>query len=210
MLNIRCSTLEQVRNNPVLFAQSLIEDIKTTASFGMFGYWQSAIRQMHIDSLSVSETIKNLQNSFLRFKDTPVNRARQEHLIRSLVAYEKEFRKYKFEFKEGAHRIKWDIHTEVRLTGNTPWILSNGEEFYSFIPIEMNIYWRDQLRFPLLQNYIASEILDCEIQNLSMGVFNLNSNKFEFKCYTDSEIEDSIYETGGIFQRIYEEYSRGR
>ncbi len=46
MLSIRCSALEQHMKQPTLFAQSLNEGIKSTASFGMFGHWQK-LNQAH-------------------------------------------------------------------------------------------------------------------------------------------------------------------
>ena len=208
MLSIRCSALEQVRNSPALFAQSLLENAKgSPASFGMFGCWQSAIRAMHIEDKTISETITALQNNFLRFNETSANKAKQEKLIRNLVAYEKEFSKYKFEFEEGIHRIKWELHRQVRLTGNTPWVVKNSTGFFSFFPIEMEIPWLTQLKFPLLQKYIAEEILRCDASNLSMGVYRLNENKFDFKCFDSVEIGEAVKEIKDLFQNVYNEYS---
>ncbi|KAA5536895.1 hypothetical protein F0919_04270 [Taibaiella lutea] len=208
MISVRCSALEQARNDPSFFVQSLIEGTKGGGSFGMFRHWQKAIKDMHVENLTPSEAIRNLQNSFLRFNETRANKTKQENLIRSLVAYEKEFKKMKFEFEEGIRRIKWDIHSEVRLTGNTPWIVNDKNNFFAFFPIEEEIPWLTQLRFPLLQKYIADRILKCDVNKVNMGIFRLSENKFDFKRFDEEEIEDALNETRGIFQNVYDEYDK--
>jgi hypothetical protein len=210
MIKISCSILEQVRKAPDLHAKSIatIDKPKTGGSYGMFACWQDTVKLVHTGELSVSQAIKELENKFLRFDDNVKNKAKQTYLVDSLPKYIAAYNKQKFEFIDSKHQMKWDIVEGVRLTGHTPWVVFNGKDYYAFLFIETELDWKNQLRFPLFQQYLIDHHIACELQEMNVGTYCLETGKFDFACYSKKEIASWVTETGRIFQTVLHEYRK--
>lgn len=211
MLKIRCSILEDVRNNPVAYAQLLaLDDPKNGGgTHGMFAYWQDVAKLLHTNDLkSTSEAIKELQNKFMRFDDTIRNKAKQDKLLEQFVRYCKQYEKNAFAFVDTRRQMKWPIHANVMLTGLTPWVVYNDSGYYSYIVVEKSFDWQNELRFPLLQQYLVDNKIDCDISEMNIGIYCLETNRFEFKSYEKRELKEAVRQTTSIFDDVYAEYSR--
>lgn len=208
MLTVSCSVLENARKDPAFYVQSLLNGVERKGQQGMFSYWRSVARLIHEKQIEIGEAIGILENKFSRFNPTAANKVKQNGLIESLIRYNREFLKNNFEFEKGGKRILWDIHNEVRLTGNTPWVVKRKNQFYSFLYTEKDFDWTNELRFPLLQNYIAKEIAKCENSIMNIGIYNLENANFDFRVYDEEQIEDAISETRTLFNDVYQQYSK--
>lgn len=210
MIKIRCTSLEDVRKNPQVYAQLLaLGDGKNGGgTYGMFAYWQDVAKQVHQHDLTVSQGIKELQNKFIRFDDTPKNKAKQDRLLEQFVKYCNLYDKNKFAFVDSKRQMKWELHDGVMLTGFTPWVVYNDDGYFSYLLTEEPFDWQKQLRFPLIQQYLADNKIDCSVTEMNIGVYCLATNKFEFRSYTINELKRTVTQTTEIFRSVKQEYSK--
>jgi len=208
MISISCSVLEQVRKNHALYAEALIMSEKNQkgGTHGMFAYWQDIAKKIHSDELNMNEGIKELQFKFLRFDHTKRNQEKQSRLLNHLVKYMQSHKKQKFVYYLSRKRIVWNLTPDVRLTGLTPWVFKNDEEYFAYFCIENETNWQTELRFPLLQKYIAEHILECSVNSLSVGVYCLETNDFQFRCFSQTEVRKAVSEVKQLFENVQYEY----
>ncbi|MEO8174289.1 MAG: hypothetical protein ABI581_14440 [Sediminibacterium sp.] len=209
MITISCAILEQVRQAPAVHAQLIAtNNHQPHGNYGMFAAWQDTVKRVHNGQLGENEAVKFLQGKFIRFDDNVRNRTRQNYLLDQLPLYLTAYNKRNFIFTEPRHQMKWDIVEGVRLTGLTPWVVTGGENYFAYFIIENQVDWRNQLRFPLIQQYLSDNHIDCDVTDLQVGTYCLATNRFDFKSYTESEITDQLTETGEIFQTVFNEYNK--
>ncbi len=210
MIKVQCSKLEDVRNNPLSFAQSLKngENTPSGGSFGMFSCWQKNVRDVHKEELDIPAAIKTLQQRFMNYADNNQNRKKQEFLIDRFMPYFEDFEKRDFVLEKPQIRINWELIKGVSLTGNSPLLVSNVDYNAAYYFTEMPFNWEQQLKFPLLQYYLAKNFFDCEPEKLQIGTYCLSENRFSLKCYDEIDINQSIEEATEIFDKIIREYNR--
>ena len=210
MISIRCSILESVRKNPAAYGQLLAagDGQNNGGTHGMFACLQDVARLVHLGEITEAEAVKELHRKFLRFNDTPENKRKQGNLVEQLVKYCKQYDKNNFEFIDSWRLMKWDFSPDTRLSGRTPWVVSNDEGYFSYILSENGFDWRSELRFPLFQKYLSENTIECHLNEMNVGIYSLADNKFIFKVYSAKEIADAIKETNGIFKNVYSEYKK--
>ena len=210
MIKISCSILEDVRKAPDLHARSIatLDKPKTNGTYGMFACWRDTVIKVHEGSLTLIEAIKELENKFIRFDDNVKNKSKQNYLLDALPRYISEYKKQKFELVDSKHQMKWDIIEGVRLTGLTPWVVFNGKDYFAYLLTETELDWKNQLRFPLFQQYLIDHHIDCELQEMNVGTYCLETRQFEFTNYSKKEISSWVDETSKIFQTVLREYHK--
>ncbi len=210
MLKIRCSSLEDVRKNPTAYAQQMaLGDGKNNGgTHGMFAYWQDIAKLVHQNELTTAEGVKELQNKFIRFDDTPKNRSKQSLLLDQFVKYCNLYDKNKFAFVDSRRQMNWALCKNVSLTGLTPWVVYNDSGYYSYFVTEQPFEWQDQLKFPLLQQYLVDYKIDCDVTEMNMGIYCLATNKFEFNSYTKAELKKTVTLTTEIFEHVYDQFTK--
>jgi hypothetical protein len=204
MIKIRCTSLEDVRKNPAAYAQLLISDNAKISggTHGMFAYWQDVAKLVHLQKLTPTEGIKELQQKFMRFDDTPRNKSKQDHLMEQFVKYCKQYDKNEFAFVDGKRQMKWELYAGVMLTGLTPLVVHNDDGYYSYLITEKPFEWKEQLRFPLMQQYLADYNIDCDVSEMHVGIYCLATGKFEFKIYSGIELSNTIITVSEIFKNV--------
>lgn len=210
MIKIRCTSLEDVRKNPAAYAQLLVSDNAKVSggTHGMFAYWQDVVKLVHLQKLTPNEGIKELQQKFMRFDDTPRNKSKQDHLLEQFVQYCKQYDKNEFAFVSGKRQMKWELYAGVMLTGLTPLVVHNDDGYYSYLITEQPFDWKEQLRFPLMQQYLADYNIDCDVSEMRIGIYSLSTGKFEFKQFSKTELNKAVLQTSGIFENVFNEYSK--
>jgi hypothetical protein len=210
MIKIQCSVLEQVRKNPVLHGQILASNITLGrgGTHGMLAYWQDVSLNLHKQEYDFARGIKELQKTFFNFEETVKNYKKQDFLQDSFVKYHKNFNKRKFELVETRKRINWNISSVGLLTGLTPWVFKANNKFYSYLFTEREYSWNTELRFPLIQSYLAYKILECDISVVNIGIYSLSTDNFFFKNFSQPEINGAIDETVDIFKKVNTEYEK--
>ncbi len=210
MITISCTLLEQVRVSPTAHGKIIAttDKPKSGGQHGMFAYWQDVVKLVHTGDLTISEGIKELQNKFNRFDSNLRNSNKQSKLIEQFAKYCASYDKQKFEFIDSKHQMKWDIVNGVRLTGLTPWVVHNKDGYFSYIITEQPFDWQSQLRFPLIQQYLIDNHIECDSNEMQVGIYCLETNSFEFKNYSKREIQTWVSKTGEIFQTVLDEYQK--
>lgn len=208
MLRIRCSTLETVKASPIAYAQLLAfgDGKNGGGTYGMFAYWQDVAKLVHQNELTVSQGVKELQNKFIRFDDTAKNKAKQDKLLEQFVKYCTLYDKNKFAFVDSKRQMKWELFSGVMLTGLTPWVVYNDTGYYCYIVTEQLFDWQDQLRFPLIQQYLTDNKIDCDVTEMNMGIYCLATNQFDFRSYPKTELKKAITQTVSLFENVKLEY----
>lgn len=209
MIRVQCSKLEEVRANPVAFANMLKNDKSTNGgSYGMFACWQTKIKEVHQEKLTVTGAIKALQQRFMSFADNASNRRKQDFLIDRMAPYFKNFDKQGFKLEKTMIHIRWELINDVMLTGHSPMLVSNDSFNVAYYFAESEIDWKEQLRFPLLQHYLATKYFSCQVDKLKVGIYCLRENKFSIQSYGLKAVENAIEEARSIFTTIDQEYNR--
>lgn len=209
MLTISCAILEQVRQAPAAHGQLMATNNQQPhGNYGMFAAWQDTVKRVHMGQLSEKDAIAFLKNKFIRFDDNARNRTKQNLLLDKLPTYLAAYKKRGFHFTEPRHQMKWDIVEGVRLTGLTPWVVAGNDVYYAYFIIENQVDWRSQLRFPLIQQYLTENHIDCDVHELQVGTYCLGTDRFDFKSFSEREITDQLTETGRIFRTVFTEYHK--
>ncbi|MGJ7032633.1 hypothetical protein [Niabella hirudinis] len=209
MISVRCSELESVRENPAAHGQVLATNgIKSGGGRGMVSCVREVALAMGKEEFTVSEGVKQIQQKFLTFSPTKENKERQEELIQGFIAYHEQLKKHQLEFIDGSRRMKWDFSKDTRLTGQTPWVFASDRNYYALSLAETNTAWQHQLKYPLYQKYLTDHIINCHPSALNVGVFCLQTGKFEFKSFDEESIELSVNETGQILNTVLDSFNK--
>ena len=208
MIRVSCKDLQQVKNDPALYAANLVSNGKPQARRGMFSQWQTAARELHTDKLTIADASNRLSTLFSVWNDTTQNRNRQEFFHQALISYNDLFEKKGFIYRHGSHLMKWQLHKNIILGGYTPWIVSKGKDHFSYLFTEHDLDWESELRFPLLQQYVSKKIIECDTADMEIGVFSLESGRFRFRSFTEKEISAAKSETQYLFNKLNGEYLR--
>jgi hypothetical protein len=209
MIRISCSKLEQARINPGAYAQILaIKGKQGGGTRGMFAHWQDVAKQINVGELTLNDGLKELQQRFLIFDAVPRNLQKQDFLSHGLTLYCKLYDKLKFGFVFSKKQVKWAFTNQGLLTGYTPWAVKDNKGFIAYFPMENISEWRSELKYPLLQQYLAEHRLQCEPSKVQVGVYCLKTNEFDLKSYSKLELSKAIVETKELFQAVEKEYSK--
>lgn len=210
MIGIPCSNLEQARKNRILYAERLSDGDKFTrgGTFGMFQHWQEIAQKMHMGDFGIGEALRQFESACGRFAATTRNLDKQAHLLEDFVRYMKRYKAEQLVWREPRHQLRWPLIPQIRLTGITPWVFEGEKGLYAYFCHEQPVNWKEELKYPLLQRYLADDILHCRLGQLNMGVYCLQSRDFEWKRYSPLEVRTAVQETSQLFTDIFNEYSR--
>ena len=207
MKSFSITQLEIARKNPSNFANSLKEGTFSGGSFGgrpKSMRWFDAVIVYHTTS-DISKAISALEQSFSNRKDTVYNRRELEKLIIALDNYTEEHNKLGYIHSDNRINIKITFSPQVKLTGWI-WILnmkSDGGYAGYFVSKDIDeINWRSELRFPVIQEYIANSIYGCALDNVDVGIIDFHTGKHYHMCYSEESIKDAITEINNIGRTI--------
>jgi len=204
MNKLSISKLEVARKNPKEFAINLMKE--STRSFG--GYpksqrWLTAINEFHTSN-DVSKAIKILENSFSNRKNTAKNRRELNDFMIAVDSYSNVFAKRNFVFIKSRENVNLEITKKIQLSGQIPLILMKPKKGFTayFIVKEINSNWREELRFPIVQSYVAQQIFSCEIKDVDVGVIDFYTGEIQEETYEADVIENSNEELKKIGRAI--------
>ncbi|MGD0590001.1 MAG: hypothetical protein ABSA44_04275 [Bacteroidota bacterium] len=199
--------LEAARNNPSAFAASIKQG---TLGSGQFGgrpksvRWLDAIGVYHKTS-NLSEAINSLERSFSNRINTNKNRIEIDRLIQALKNYVKEHKKYGYIYLEKAHPIEIILSTKVKLTGWI-WLLNmtadGGRSGYIISKQIEDNTWKSELRFPIIQNYIANKIYGCNLNDVDVGLVDYLTGVHYRTRFSENIIKNSLKELTTIGNTI--------
>lgn len=193
MKKISFGQLENARNNPTAFAKSLTNPTGGTPRFSKFMAWQLAVIRYHKENDDLSKAVNYFETTFMRnFVDNSKNIAERENWIVDLQVYSTDSIKKKLTYVEHKKRISIPITSKVRLGGELPLIKMNNKGGYSIYFFSRDsTLWERELRFPVIQNYIASTLYQVDLSDVEVGVYALDLKKHLQRSYTQKEVDEA-------------------
>lgn len=200
MKKISFSQLEKARNNPKAFAKSLDNPDGSTPRFSKFMAWQLAVFEYHKQKSNISKAINYFDSLFSRnFANNTKNKIEKEEWIEQLEAYTLDEIKRKLICVEHKKRISIPLTGKIRLGGELPLIKMNNKLGYSvYFFSRSNTPWEDELRFPIIQNYISQVLYNVDLSEVEVGIYSLDSKKHFQNTYKLNEVQEALKELTAI------------
>jgi len=190
------SKLELARINPKDFGTHLKEDSPEPFTNSPKSVrWLNAVGVYHKEG-NLSDAINNLENSFSNRKKNKKNIAEVETLINALISYVNDHSFLEYNFFSHRHKMEINLSDKLKTTGWI-WIINktyNGFSGYVIVNDNDSHNWQNQLRFPIIQNYIATKIFKCPIENVEVGIINYYEGKHHKTTFSQEDITYSLNE----------------
>ncbi len=206
MKKFSITKLEEARSTPIKFAQNLLEEGSGSRGFGYpkSVRWLDAVGVYH-DTSSVSTATNSLVNAFSNRKDTAKNRREVEQLIQALETYVQEHQQLGYFYLERRFNIEILLSPKIRITGWI-WLLNmtadGGRSGYLVSKDITGFDWQDELRFPIIQDYIANEIYGCRLEDVEVGIIDYLTGNHHRTQYTENDIAIASKELTEIGNKI--------
>jgi len=202
MTKISIPQLEQARINPSRFGVKLRDD---GPSSYLSGYpkslrWLDAVLVYH-NTDDLSDAISELENKFSSRKDTTKNRKELENLIIALDNYVNEYKARGYIHLDSKIILKRQLSPFLELSGWIWLINLKPEGGYAGFIISKEvdeINWLLELRFPVIQGFIANNLYGCKSSDVEVGIIDYQTGEHYTTSYSDKDIEEAIEELDGI------------
>jgi hypothetical protein len=206
MNKISFGQLESARKNPTAFAKSL-KDGGSSIRFKKppkFTIWKNAVYHYHKEKNNLSKAINYFQNSFLKhYADNRRNELECANWILELQEYANNETKERLTCCDRKVRVNIDLTSKLRLGGELPLIKMNNKGGYSiyFFSRESTL-WEDELRFPVIQNYVASTLYNVNLNEVEVGIYSLNLKNHLQRSYSKKDINEAVKELNVIGKTV--------
>jgi hypothetical protein len=197
--------LEIARRNPKAFAKLLKTDAASDSAFG--GYpksmrWLNAICKYHA-SKNISDAITSIENAFSNRQDSAKNRQELESFINSLGTYENEIDKRGLNLIKSRESINIVLSPLMKITGQISAIFMNNDSgFSSFFVSKPSQNWENELKYPIIQHFVAKDIFNVEDNEVHVGYIDFLSGHIFSTKYSDKDIKSSLEELNSIGSSI--------
>ncbi|WP_047449912.1 hypothetical protein [Alistipes sp. ZOR0009] len=203
MNKISITNLEKARSNPSQYGKALLNGSLASNSFGgrpKSMKWHDAVMEYH-NTGYISKAISKLEHSFSSRKDTQKNRRELEDLIIALDNYVDEYNKKGYIHFDKTINIDKQLTPQIKISGWI-WLLNikpvGGYSGYIISKDVDEINWMLELRFPIIQDYIASTLYGCKINEVDVGVIDYTTGIHYTTSYSQEDIEDALEELNEI------------
>ena len=212
MIKVKCSQLEGLRKNPLEFARLLANNNlpKGGGVRGYFQRWQDEVRAVLRNEKSVREAKTDFAKVCAeKFSPTIENRKHEEKLQKAFDVFFKEYKSLNVKFQSTKKNISEHLHSNVLLTGSSPWI-TNGDDGYKLIFLtESKIEdWVDFLKYPIIQKHLAETCFQCNTKDITFYCYCVENNSFESYSYSDKEIKETVVEVKYLLSIVSNEYEK--
>lgn len=126
----------------------------------------------------------------------------------SFADYAQQFNSLGFKIDTFQINLDWEIIPQAKLTGHSPFLCSTNDYNVAYYFNEHGKEWRNELKYPLLQIYLADRYFHCDVGNIKIGIYNISNKKFDLHTYEDFELDNAIEEGKYIFKNVLSEYNR--
>lgn len=197
MKKFSITRLEDARMNPLAFANSLKS---STASenhvrYSKYSLWRNIIFGFHQHN-DINKSINDFQNKFmLRFMDNRKNQQDMEEYICQIQNYGLEFHKRNLIFIEQKKRIDIKLSDALKIGGELSIICMNNNFGYTtYFLSKTSDCWEEELRFPIIQNYLSEIVYGVDSSDVEVGVYALDKGCLLLKTYSKEEILEALAE----------------
>lgn len=198
-MKIRFSMLERLRRNP----KSVNDKNVRFGGRSKFTRWQDSIGRYHSNGNNIPKAEQYLIESFGKFADNASNRRDLAKYIDHLYLYDQDYKKLSSEKLEFRANFTFDLVLDYTVGGQISRLdINTLEDGYSVYCFEKdNSEWKNELKFPLIQNYIA-DYFGCDNQVVNIGIYNLKEDKHLVTKFTKPEIQSAQEEIVYVINEI--------
>lgn len=65
-----------------------------------------------------------------------------------------------------------------------------------------NNLWEEELRFPVVQNYVSSILYNVDLSEVEVGIYSLDLQKHLQRTYSKKEVDDATKELNAIGKAV--------
>jgi len=204
MKKFSITKLETARPNPIAFATTLTENSLPFNNNPKSVRWLTALTTFHKTG-NTAQALNYLENSFANRKQTSKNIKEVISLRQALLNYFDEHTQKKFNYYSHRTRLEIILSPKVKITG-TIWLINSTVEgkysSYTIVDDKTAQIWKSELRHPILQDYIAPKIFNCDRKDISVGIINYTTGQHEQQIFEDDDIEIALEELSYIGAKI--------
>lgn len=208
MNKLSITNLERARINPSKYGKAIKEGTLATGFGGGRAKsmrWHDAILVYH-DTGDITKATSKLEQSFGNRKDTPKNRREIEDLIVAIDTYVSEFNEKGYIHIDKRVNIVKQLSSRLMISGWACWLLNMKEDGgYAGYIITKNVdelNWMLELRFPIIQDYIANTLYGCLTTDVDVGVVDYTTGNHFTTCFSQDDINDALAELAEICSTI--------
>lgn len=214
MNKLSITSLERARVNPLKYGNAIKDGGLENNYFGGRAKsvrWHDAVMVYHNTGDIAKATLK-LEHSFSNRKNTRKNRRELEDLIIALDNYVNEHHEKGYVHLDKRVSIKKQLTSQLLISGWACWLLNmkegGGYSGYVITKDVDEINWMLELRYPIIQDYIANTLYGCKIEEVDVGVIDYTTGNHYTICFTQEDIDDALEELnemGSIISVILDE-----
>lgn len=205
MKKFSITELEVARRDPVGFGKALKDGATSSSSFGRYPKsmrWLNAVCKYH-EETDISQAILSLETGFSNRQDNSKNRRELESFIDALSNYESQIKKRKLSLIKSREPVSMQLTGLVKITGQIPLIFMKPDiGFAAYFITRENAGWETELKYPVIQNYIASDIFDCNSREIEVGYIDYYAGEFHETSFSNYEIKSATKELKEIGESI--------
>lgn len=207
MRKLSISNLESARLNPSKYGLAMKEGTLPSSFGGNRAKslkWFDAVMVYH-KTRDLSKAITKLEQSFSKRKPTRKNLKELENLILALDNYVSEHNKYGYIYFDKTIAINKILTPQLRL-GGWIWLLnmktSGGYSGYVVSKDIDDTNWILELRYPIIQEYMANSLYGCRLDEVEVGVIDYTTGRHYKTCFSDEDINNALEELNDIGSTI--------
>jgi len=209
MIKLALSNLERARINLSAVVQGMLQEKGPGGSQGFMSKWKTSVRDYHEKDREVDFSLKKLNDTLWQsFKETPANTTRRELFCNSFKEYARQFNELGLTVDKFQLNLNWPIIPEAKITGHSPFLCSMEDKPVAYYFSELGGDWTKELKYPILQIFLAENFYKCDVDQVQIGVYNIKGKKFELKTYEDFELDNAYMEAKTLLKEVDKEYRK--
>lgn len=194
MSNFSITQLESARRNPAEFAKAISSSTKEEKTpFNRYPQsmrWLNAISRYH-NTNDINQAINYMESWFDTRKDNAPNRRALRKFMEALGNYEHNIAAKGYNLINSRESINIVIRS-VTITGIIPVIyMKPSEGFAAYFISRKNITWAEELKYPIIQNYIATHIFNIDPIIIDVGYIDFTTGDLHEACYSKRQIKEA-------------------
>jgi hypothetical protein len=165
--------------------------------------WQLAIHHYHKGN-SLVNAKSYFEKMFRKnFVENVKNDREMNEYISLIEAYVAEFEKQGLIFIESKAIISIPLTDKLKLAGELPIIcMDNDLGYVAYFFYRDNKPWASELKYPIIQNHIASSLYGVSIGEVKIGVFDVLQQKIILINYSQEDVDDAVEELENLSKEI--------
>lgn len=209
MVRVSLSKLEAARRDPAFIGQSLAQNDQSGGTRGFVSHFKSVIRGFHEHDRDFDEALETLnQDLWLSFIENQANTEKRKTFCESFETYHQLYKDMGLSVDKFQINLNWPLTQQAKLTGYSPFLCSNDEYNIAYFFVERAGQWQQELKYPLLQIYLAENFYKCEVDQVKIGVYGVRDKVFDLKTYEDFELDNALEEGKSVLKNVANAYNR--